>query len=342
MRTLGSFLSTLLAAGATVLATATPATATPVVDVGPGGLPRGAAPSMPYVDGTVVVDGDRRLTTGAYEVRLLGTSGDDVVVGTTYADGRSQRVLRLAPDGTRTVVARGVDIGSVRLSADGSRLVRVDDVRGPDSRIAVLDVRTGRALATATLRGYPTILDVDRRRVLIATYGPDRTLVWRPATDRWRTVMRRAADLGSFAHDRLAWVQGDPYDGGCTRLARLRAPREVVWRSCRDAVTAISPDGSRITTVHKLTDGLGPGEVRVREADGTLLATYRVRRGWFRDSEWESGHRLLLLVNGRQRAAWVRCTDGDCERATPLRPAQAARAALRTPRIIGSWSGSRA
>lgn len=324
MRTaLASLSVLLLGAGAALLGPVAPASATaPVVEVSPGGLPRGDSPAVPYVEGPVIVDGPRRIATGASEVRLLGRSGTALVAGTAYADGRPQRVIRFEADGSRTVLARRVDIGSIALSDDGTRLVRLDDERGPRSTATVQDARTGRVVGTASLRGYPTILDVDRRRVLLATYGPDRTRLWRPGSDSWRTVMRRAADLGDLEHDRLAWIQGDPYDGGCTRLARLSDPTDVVWRNCRDAVVGISPDGSRLLTLHKLTDGLGPGELRVRDADGTLLATYRVRRGWFPHSRWESGTALLIEVNGARKAAWVRCTDGTCERATRLRPAE--------------------
>lgn len=336
-----SLLPAVLLSAVTVLGVTSPATAgPPVVDVGPS-MSRGEAPRVPYLDGTVVVDGDRRLATGAAEVRLLGESGSDVIVAAAYADDRPQAVLRLHPDGTSTVVSDRVDIGTVVLSADGSTLV-ADRSRTRRSTVRVIDTATGAVTARRSWRGYVEARDVSAGRVLLVRYRPDRTLLWEASADRVRTVLPRAAGYADLDADRISWFTGDPYAAGCTVLAKLSDPSDRVWRSCRDAVADISPNGRRMVTLHKLTDGLGPSELRVRNATGRLLATYRVRRGWFPHSRWESGRTLLLEVNGPRRSAWVRCTDGDCERVTATRPAQAPRAALRTPRIMGSWSGSRA
>jgi hypothetical protein len=338
MRTL---LPTLLLTGAALLGAGAPAAAAPpVVDVSPS-LPRGEAPRVPYLDGTVVVDGERRLDTGAAEVRLLGESGPDVVVAVAYADERPQAVLRLHPDGTSTVVAHRVDIGTVVLSADGSTLV-ADRSRNRRSTVRVIDTATGAVTARRSWRGYVEARDVAAGQVLLVRYRPDRTFLWQAAADRVRTVLSRAAAYADLDTDRISWFTGDPYAAGCFVLARLSDPSRRVWRSCRDAVVDVSPNGRRMLTLHKLTDGLGPSELRLRTATGRLLATYRVRQGWFPHSVWESGRTLLLEVNGPRRSAWVRCTDGACERATATRPAQTSRAALSTPRIIGSWSGSRA
>lgn len=322
MRTLPSLLSAALLAGAALLGPVSPATAAPpVVDVSPASLPRGEAPRTPYADGTVVVDGDHRLATGGSEVRVLGRSGDDVLAAVAYADDRAQRVLRLRPDGTRSVVAKPVDIGTVILSADGSTLV-ADRSRLRRSTVRVIDAWTGAVTARRTFRGYVEARDVAGGRVLLVRYRPDRTLVWQASADTTRVVLRRAASYADLDAHRVSWFDGDPYAGGCTVLARLGDPSERIWRSCTDAVTSISPSGARMVTIHKLTDGVGPNELKVRRADGRLVATYRIPRGWLPSWQWESGRSLLIDVSGPRRAAWVRCTDGTCERVTPLRPAE--------------------
>jgi hypothetical protein len=67
-------------------------------------------------------------------------------------------------------------------------------------------------------------------------------------------------------------------------------------------------------TMHLLTDGLGPGELKLRTVRGSKLATYTT--GWFSGWQWESPGTLLLDVNGRRKSATVRCTLDACENAT--------------------------
>jgi hypothetical protein len=324
MRTLPSLLCVVLLAGGALLGPVSPASSAappPVVEVTPRSLPRGDAPRVPYLEGTVVVDDDRRLATGGSEVRLLGRSGDDVLVAVAYADDRSQRVLRLRPDGTRAVVAKPVDIGTVLLSADGSTLV-ADRSRLERSTVRVIDAWTGAVTARRAFTGYVEAHDVAGGEVALVRYRPDRTIVWRTGADRTRPVLRRAASYVDLDADRITWFDGDPYQGGCTVLARLSLRDEALWGSCKDAVVSISPNGRRLLTLHKLTDGVGPGELRVRRANGRLVATYEIERGWFPHWQWESGRALLIQASGPRHSAWVRCVDGACERATRLRPAE--------------------
>ncbi len=111
-------------------------------------------------------------------------------------------------------------------------------------------------------------------------------LEWNPSTGKQRTVVRKAGGSASIEHDLLSIYTKDPYDGGCTRLVRLSKPRVKVWKSCRERIAAISPDGTQLLTFHILTDGLGPGEIHLRELDGTKLATWTTN--WFSGWQWES------------------------------------------------------
>ena len=69
---------------------------------------------------------------------------------------------------------------------------------------------------------------------------------------------------------------------GVGKYLKERKPRVKIWKSCSDRVAGFSPDGTQMMTFHILTDGLGPGEIRLRTIGGTKLATYT--SNWF--SAW--------------------------------------------------------
>lgn len=79
-----------------------------------------------------------------------------------------------------------------------------------------------------------------------------------------------------------------------------------------------SPEGARMATIHILSDGLGPTEVRVRLASGEVVGRYGAR--WFGPLVFENERALLLDTNGRKWAATVRCVGARCVRASALRP----------------------
>ncbi len=140
------------------------------------------------------------------------------------------------------------------------------------------------------------LLDVSDDRVLLG--GWKRTLQWRFTTDRSRTVVKKGANVADIEHDLLAFYTRDPYVGGCTKLVRLSDPSTTLWRSCDHRVWDISPDGTRLATIDLLSDGVGPGDVTIREIDGSAVARYGT--GWFSSVEWESADTVLLGVNGRR------------------------------------------
>ncbi len=149
------------------------------------------------------------------------------------------------------------------------------------------------------------------------------------------------ADLSS---DRLASFTKDPYLGGCSVVTTLSDPGDQLWRSCGRRVETFSPGGTRMATIHILSDGIGPSEVWLRKSGGKLLAHYTSE--WFGLLWWESDASLLLDTNGKTKSATVRCLVADCERASDLRaapslPAHDPRAALSAIRTIGICNGSR-
>jgi hypothetical protein len=318
-RTAGLVLAALSTAISTTIATGivlvTPAqAAAPTVELQPDRLARGADVAVPHIEDGDFVDGDRRVELPGTVARMIGRSGDDWLVGTSNVDRkRNRRVVRVAPDGSVTDVLRNIDTSTVILSADGSTLAwqRFVD-RGRKVITYAASAADGTALGSKGPGRHVSLLDVDATRVILG--GNGRVFQWKPASDRSRTLVRKRGGLASIEHDLLSIYTKDPYLGGCTKLVKLSKPRVKVWRSCRDRVTAVSPDGTQMLTFHILTDGLGPDEIRLREVDGARLTTFRT--GWFSGWAWESPGTLLLDTNGTRKAATVRCTLDACENAT--------------------------
>ena len=317
-----SLLTVLTAALAVGGALAVPAqAAAPTVDLQPHRLARGADIVIPHIEDGALVDGARRIDLPGTDAELLGASGDAYVASTwrTNAVGetRSRRIVRVEADGSIRELLRPLEAYGTVLSEDGSRLLTTSGDR--TSQVRVWSAVDGTEIASRTFRRYPEVVAADGRRVLVRTV--ERLQWWRVGRDSVRTVTRALTGQASIEHDQLVTYTKDPYLGGCTRLARLSRPGTTVWRSCRDRVAAFSPDGTQVLTFHILTDGLGPGEVRLRSLDGTLLATYRTN--WFSGWEWEAPSTLLLDVNGSRKYAVVRCTLDDCDNATDPVPVQA-------------------
>ena len=317
-RTLLTVLTIALATGA---ALAVPAqAAAPSVELQPQKLARGADVAVPHIEDGDFVDGARRVELPGTVARLVGPSGGSWLVGTSNVDRkRNQRVVRVWADGSVTDVLRQVDPSSVVLSEDGGMLLAVTSPRRGTAAIRVWAPVDGALIAERTFRGYPQIVTADGPKVLLRTTS--RTFWWKWARDNVRPLTSQLTGPASIEHDLLTTYTKDPYLGGCTKLVRLSDRSAIVWKSCRDRVAAFSPDGTQMLTFHILSDGLGPGEIHLRDIDGTRLASYTTR--WFGGWEWESPGTLLLDVNGTTRSATVRCTLDVCKNATDPVPVRA-------------------
>ena len=220
--------------------------------------------------------------------------------------------MRVEPDGTVRTIFVGFEARWALLSEDGSRLVTMADSGYRRAAVTVRSATDGSEVRSRVFDGWPQAVTADDRKVVVQTMR--RTVLWRVGPDRVRTVTRDAAGTVSIEHDLLATSTDDPYLGGCTRLVRLSDPSTTVWRSCKERVAAISPDGTQLLTFHILTDGVGPGRITLRTLHGKRLATWTT--GWFSGWQWESPGTVLLEVNGTRKSATVRCTLAACENAT--------------------------
>jgi len=299
-------------------ATASGSTAT--VTIRPGALPRGANPQVPWVFDGTLFDGSLRVDVPR-NAWLLGASGSDYLL---FRPGDEvSRVLRVAPDGTRTRVLEYPAAHQVRLASDGEMLLRFVQRRVDGEWRTVVrthDPATGDLLDRRRFGGIVDVLDADAGHAVLGSWTPrPRTFVWDLAADSTRLLVRQAGYLADLRADRVGTFTEDPYLGGCAVLRRLSAPGEVLSTSCKERAAAISPTGRRVATIHILSDGLGPREVSLRRDTGRRLADYRVAE-WFGRIDFESNRALLLEASGREKQSVVRCEGSACERATRTRP----------------------
>jgi len=325
------------AAGVAVLAATLTALAAPtdaagragaeVTQLRPAELPRGADVAGVHLEAgkhhDTLVDGDRSLAVPGRYSTYLGRSGAAYVVKTVAAG--EIRTVRLRPDGTSRLLHRSQDSDNVVLTPAGDILVAGDLARrGTD--VSLIDPVTGKRYDHRVFAGDRQVLDADPVHVVLGGFTHP-TVIWRLDNMRRIRISDHHGYLADLAADRLATMTRDPYDGGCTVVTTIDAPRQELWRSCRQRVESFSPDGGLMTTVDSRTDGLGSTEVRLRTSDGSPVAVLRAA-GWFGSTAWEDATTALLPTTGRTYAAVVRCAvNADdasvaCERASELAPRQ--------------------
>ncbi len=310
-----TFISTMLLA--TMLLAPSAMAGVPTTDLQPERLSRGADVAVPHIVDGFLVDGTRRIDLPGDVARLLGQSGSAWIVG-TYGVGSSsdERVVRVEADGTLRTILTQVDPWAVDLSEDGKRLIAVPDPGKKRAAVRVWSARNGRRLAQRAFTGFPEVLTMRGQKALIRTRKE--VLWWKVGKDVTLRLSTKEVFGADIEHDLLWFYTKAPYRGGCTKLVRLSDPTTKVWRSCRDRIAEVSPDGTQMATIDLLSDGIGPGVVTLREIDGTTLA--RWKSGWFGEIGWETPSTVLLGVNGKKVYATVRCTLDVCENATDPLP----------------------
>jgi hypothetical protein len=292
-------------------------------------LDRGPAPSVPYIARGVVVDGDTRVDVPGNLSRLVGRIGEDYLLQGFERRSLKEVVVRVTPDGARTTLVRASSLSDATLSPDGTNFLA--SRAGNDARTILrrYDAATGDVTMRREVRGYARVLDYDGSRAVVGVTNPAKTVTWNLTTNAVSTLVRQTGYRADLPTDRLARFTKDIYRGGCTVVSTISRPDRPLWESCDEAVTAFSTDGSRVATVHILTDGLGPGRFTLRKTTGRRLAVYEAPyyfgRIWFEDAT-----RVLVDTFSRNAGAVVRCDGAGCERATrvfrheaPLRPARA-------------------
>lgn len=306
-----------LVLGATLLAAPAVAATT---DIKPATLEKGDAGYAPHVDGDTLRVADLRFDFHGRRVVFLGYGPDQHWVVGVYRDGEpaSNRVISVDNQDERTTLLRGVPVTDLRLGTDGEQLFRSKYL--PRRQRTLVHVwQTGNGdHSVRRFRGFADVLDAFDGTVVLGATTPDRTVGWDMAADTTTRISDHAGYRASIRQDRLAAMTGDPYDGGCSVVSTLTDPETRLWRSCRQAVVAFSPSGSRAVTTYLLADGLGPGSYEMHEIDGTRLQRFTAYV--FGEVTWEADELLLLHTYGEKKSAWVRCDDtAACERTSRLR-----------------------
>lgn len=297
--------------------------AAPTTEIKPPTLEKGDPGYVPHVDGDGLLVGDSRYDFDGREVRFLGYAGKQLnhyVVG-VYRGGKpkSHRVIQVQPDDARRVVLRGVSVPDLVLSSDGEQLFRsIYRPREQRTVVRTWSTKTGKVIATPTFAGYADVLDAFDGTAVLGASMPDRTFSWKIGSGATTRIVDRNGYVADVRHNRLASIAGDIYAGGCSVVSTITKPRKRLWRSCHQAVVTFSPSGERLVTTHLLTDGLGSGELQLRESTGKHLRSFTTY--YFGQVWWEADEVLLMHAHGRKKSAWVRCEEnGDCVRTSRLR-----------------------
>ena len=306
-----------------------PATAAAApVELRLGDLPKGPPPTVPYVVDRVLHDGAVSVTLPRGITRFMGKAGDDYVVQGYDQKAQLERVVRVTAQGARTTLAEGVSLSDATLAADGASFVASRSLSTERTVLRRYDAVTGAVTLKHTVDGYARVLDYDGATAVIGGFGPVWTSAWDVTTDSVRRLVKRAGYRADIAADRLAVFTKDPYRGGCTDVSALLSPRKSLWRSCDEAVVAFAPDGSRLATVHILSDGLGPNRFTLRKTAGRKLAVYDAPY-YFGEIWFEDGRDVLAQTYAKTKGALLRCDGDGCERATAITPHEAPLLAVR-------------
>jgi hypothetical protein len=309
--------ATLLSLGAHLPAAARPD------NLDPASLDRGADPSIAYLVGDTIRDGHRTVpatTLGRHE--RLWTLRTGYLLEDWVQRRTRFRLVHVSPSGQKQVVGSSPWQISTAVSPSTRRVAwaqGANELVRP-THVRVADPRSGRVLAS---RAFPwaRVVAVSKHRVLLvrrAIRQPVATLWWNYRRDTLRTISGRPALRADLRHNRVVFAAGHP-DSFCIRVAPLSHPRSTLWRSCRIAPHAWSPDGRHALGTNTYFDA--PGSDRwLTLADPTGRRTGRIvgRLDW--QASWEDDHHFLTLAQSdRGKAAIVRCTlRGQCERASRL------------------------
>lgn len=313
-------LLTALLATLALAAPLAPAGAQAPLEIEPGKLARGADLATPHLEGTTIVDGDRRVSVKAGRIELHGRWKGFYVASLGDRSWAHVRLVRISKAGVVKTLRQLTDPFNTILDPVAGQVAYSfgDSTRRPT--IAVYDLAAKAETSARAFASLPTLLEYDEGLVVASLGGPQvRTLTWDTISDDVLVLNQKQGWFASKAHDLYSYFTKDPFLGGCTVLARLSDPTERLWTSCDERIEAVSPDGRKMATVALLADGIGPNVVLVRKTDGRRLALYSIA-GYFGRIDFETPQALLLDSFGRTQHAVVRCVVTVCDRATDLEP----------------------
>lgn len=290
---------------AAVRATTSARAAVPTVEITPGGLDRGGAPSVPWAVEDVLHVGDTATTLPGY-VTVLGRSDTAVIA---YVAGRhTDRIIAVRDAGGRLLLDRVPGGQGAVVSEDGRLLFLRDN--GDDSMIRVLATDDGHLVASRKIRGFHVPIGGTDEVVYLG--GDGSTLAWTIGGGVQR-IVKAGGDVVAPGADLLATVSGQG-DRMCTTVRQLSDPSQIRWESCTERVVSIAPSGGRLLTTPVLFKP-GGDRLALRTSEGDLLARYRGPDSYFDRAAWEDDATALVRVSKGRRSAYVRCAAAECEQA---------------------------
>ncbi len=319
MRRVLTFTTALMTVGVSLLAAA-PSGAAETIPIKPGALSRGPDVRGPHVEGTVIVDGDVSVKVKRPNVLLYGKWQGSYIAATGNSQWGNVKLVKIAATGAVKVLREFIDPFNAVLDAESDQVAYSYGDSTQKPTLAVYDLGLDDEVSVHAFAGLPRLLAFDDGLTVASLGSPKvKTLTWNTVSNDVTKVNAKLGNYASVAHDLLGYFSKDPQFGGCQVLAHLSDPGDVLFTNCDERIDAVSPDGKRVATIPLLSDGIGPADILVRKANGTLLVHYTidnyVGRVW-----WESNTKLLFDANGKTKAATVRCQVADCNRASDLRP----------------------
>jgi hypothetical protein len=319
MRRVLTFTTALVTVGVSLLAAA-PSGAAETFPIQPGSLSRGPDVRGPHVEGTVIVDGDVSVKVKRPNVLLYGKWQGSYIAATGNSQWGNVKLVKIAATGGVKVLREFIDPFNAVLDAESDQVAYSYGDSTQKPTLAVYDLGLDDEVSVHAFAGLPRLLAFDDGLTVASLGSPKvKTLTWNTDTNHVPKVNAKLGNYASVAHDLLGYFSKDPQFGGCQVLAHLSDPGDVLFTNCDERIDAVSPDGKRLATIPLLSDGIGPADILVRKANGTLLAHYTIDN-FFGRVWWESNTKLLFDANGKTKAATVRCQVADCNRASDLRP----------------------
>jgi hypothetical protein len=302
------------------------------VDVAIAGLSQGPAPAVPFLDNDKFVEADGTSTpilSGKGRVVDAVDLGDEGIASwrldtttgrTNYTSTGSPTDL---PQGTSaTNPAVDVQSKSTAWAVDG-----VQTLGGYAPSDVVLVMYSDGSFVQAGLGDLDVqqVMGVHDHEVLVNAREDGKARV---------ALLDVASGAGTLEQPWHHVVNVTAVDPGFTRFAG-RTPQmkgrerscsamldfdsaQVQWQSCEWRPVEFSTDGSLVLAIGAGTDGLGPRELAVLNADDGSLVQSFTTQGTFGRATFEGTESIDAVTAVADQAAIVRCTiaEGDCELAT--------------------------
>lgn len=293
-------------------------------------LAKGPAPQVAWSErtgtGRMTIHGPAGTTPAAGDVRAFAPMGSGYVVQTGGA--RPPRVRWIAADGTpgrrewRSGYGLAVSAGGEAVAFTGRRgRVRVIDSDG--DRVLRMPSVPGRGLhSPAVVLGEDCRDSATSNGCAVMVNSTRRPLSW--VTSSHGIVDRTPFQTVSTGAGR--WLGGITSRSDTGTCSVMRRGARAAWRTCRNQLSAISPDRRHLVGTPAYADGFGPTrldliELRTGDRVRSWTPDRRGRSATYFDQAWEDPQHLLVVTFQADEWAIVRLgTDGSMEYAVPPRP----------------------